>query len=138
AILEANGNKGPYTLYDPCCGGGYLLTTLGFLHNNRLKKIYASDINPQAIVLAKKNLQLLHTDGLNQRIAELKNLANSYHKSSHIEAVEDAKKLYHFLSNNIDIECFEADITSKELVKIKEVDIIITDLPYGKLVNWKS
>lgn len=49
ALLEARGNKGPYTIYDPCCGGGYLLTTLGFLYHNYFKKIYASDINPQAI-----------------------------------------------------------------------------------------
>ena len=140
AILENNGNKGPYTLYDPCCGGGYLLTTLGFLHLPRLKKIYASDIDPQAIILAKKNLSLLNPSGLQQRMAQLKSLAETYQKSSHLEALEDAKKLSGLLLKKIEIDCFEADITAKNAIENFpiDIDIILTDLPYGKLVSWQT
>ena len=36
AILGTGGHNGPYTIYDPCCGGAFLLTTIGFLFPERI------------------------------------------------------------------------------------------------------
>ncbi len=36
------------SLYDPCCGGAYMLTVIGLLHGDRIKKIYGSDIDKEA------------------------------------------------------------------------------------------
>ncbi|NDO51129.1 hypothetical protein FMM75_17520 [Lachnospiraceae bacterium MD335] len=44
------------TIYDPCCGGGYALTVLGFFHNHDIKKMYGSDIKPNMVSYAKKML----------------------------------------------------------------------------------
>lgn len=33
AYLKNLNCNAPFTIYDPCCGGGYILTTLGFLHS---------------------------------------------------------------------------------------------------------
>src|SRR5690242_15899496 len=59
-------------LYDPCCGSAYLLTTLGFLHRDRLKQIIGSDIDGQVLNLAERNLSLLTDAGLQARIAQIR------------------------------------------------------------------
>jgi len=40
ALLNDNDMADTCTLFDPLCGGGYLLTSLGFLHANKIKMIY--------------------------------------------------------------------------------------------------
>lgn len=60
-------NKEDLVVYDPCCGGGYTLTVLGFMHNSEIKKMYGSDIDKFMIAHAKKNTGLLTTLGLNSR-----------------------------------------------------------------------
>ena len=61
----------PLRLYDPCCGGGYLLTVLGFLNYGRLETIAASDISGEAVQLARENLSLLGRAGLARRKEQL-------------------------------------------------------------------
>ena len=58
-------------LYDPCCGGGHLLTVLGFLCGDRIGSVYGSDIDEEAVALAAKNLSLLTEEGLARRKAQL-------------------------------------------------------------------
>ena len=60
-FLIKQGSRGPYTIYDPFCGSGYLLTVLGFLHGKSIKKIIASDIDVKFINMAKKNLELIES-----------------------------------------------------------------------------
>ncbi|GMA45354.1 hypothetical protein GCM10025853_28110 [Tetragenococcus halophilus subsp. halophilus DSM 20339] len=55
------------TLYDPCCGGGHLLTVLGFCYSKNLKNIYGSDIDTKALEYAQKNLNLLTPEGLSKK-----------------------------------------------------------------------
>jgi hypothetical protein len=43
-------------LHDPCCGGAYHLTTLAYLHWDRIDAIIGSDINADALALAERNL----------------------------------------------------------------------------------
>ena len=59
---------------NPCCGGGYLLTVLGFLNYERIKTIMASDISDDAIQLANENLSLLDKNGLKKRIRQINDL----------------------------------------------------------------
>jgi len=137
AILESMGSKGPFTIYDPCCGGAYLLTYLGFLHSNRLYKIIASDYTPRAIDIAKKNLSLLQIKGIKKRIDELNSLANTYCKSSHKEAGRSALNLLKLIKPSMEIVCFKADITQESDDPFK-ADIIIVDFPYGSLTQWNT
>ena len=140
AILEKHNNKDPYIIYDPCCGGGYLLTILGFLYGKKLKNIYASDSDLNVLIMAKKNLSLLQIEGLNKRINELNILVQNYNKPAHIEALKSSINLLNIImerKNFIDINCFENDITNSS-TKIFTADIITIDLPYGQLTNWQS
>ena len=59
------------TIYDPCCGGGYALTVLGFFHNHDIKKMYGSDINPNMVSHAKKNVALLTGIGIKKEKRKL-------------------------------------------------------------------
>lgn len=135
--LSKKGNTGPYRIYDPCCGGGYLLTTLGFLHSEDIDAITASDIDSKAVELAQKNFFLLGEDGLNNRIDQLKKLYHEYGKESHKAALESADRLK-MVVKKIPNVCFEADITRANVVNEPDFDLIITDLPYGQIVDWRA
>jgi tRNA G10 N-methylase Trm11 len=84
---------------------------------------------------ASKNLSLLNPNGISKRIVELEDLFNLYHKDSHREAIESANKLKKLLVQDIKISIFQADAT-KNICLPEQIDIIITDIPYGNLVNW--
>ena len=135
--LEHSPKKNDIALYDCCCGGGYLLTVLGFLNQDTIRKIIGSDIDMEMLNVAEKNLSLLHEEGINKRIAEIEQMIASFQKQSHIEAKNSAITLKSLIRTNIEFEVFYADAL-KEIKLNEKPDIIITDIPYGNLVDWKS
>lgn len=141
--LSYLGRSDHICLYDPCCGGGYLLTILGFLHYGRIETIMASDINDDAIQLARENLSLLEIKGLEERIQKLDHLWSLYNKPSHREALDSASHLLDILTNathEIKREAFLADLLLKGSLDSRDfkADIILTDVPYGNLVRWQN
>jgi 23S rRNA G2445 N2-methylase RlmL len=108
----------------------------------KTEKIYASDFDSNIIPLAKKNLSLLGLEGLNERISEINKMINDYKKESHVYALNSALRLKNLIekrNNYIDIECFVADITKDDIKNIVDnIDIVITDLPYGDIVEWSG
>ena len=128
--------KTDLTIYDPCCGGGYSLTVLGFFHSADIKKIYGSDIEKNMLEHAEKNLSLLKYEGLDERKQELSLLFETYHKSSHKDALQSVEILKKQLVKPVYSEVFQADCT-KPLPHL-DADIIITDVPYGNLVDWDN
>ncbi|WP_223066055.1 hypothetical protein [Paenibacillus caui] len=141
-ILEAKGSKGPYSLYDPCCGGAYLLTVIGILHSDKIRSIFASDINCDVLGVAEKNLSLLSANGLNKRKEQIKEYIQLYNKVSHIKALESAERLSDFILGSIieKVTTFQSDVTiSNHKSEISnKINIVITDLPYGDIVTWRS
>lgn len=135
--LQYSPKKKDICLYDCCCGGGYLLTVLGFLNQDTIGKIMGSDINISLLNTAKKNLSLLNKAGINKRITEIEQMIASFQKQSHIEAKNSAITLKSLIRTNIEFEVFYADAL-KEIKLNEKPDIIITDVPYGNLVDWKS
>ncbi|NLV90938.1 MAG: hypothetical protein GX030_00915 [Firmicutes bacterium] len=140
AFLTTLGLETGYTLYDPLCGGAYLLTVIGFLHGTDLVRIVGSDIDPEVLALAKRNLTLLTPEGLKGRLAELELLWQQYHKTSHAEAMASAIRLLEELAGRSPIatQVFCADATHGEqlIAQVEGVNLVITDLPYGGLVDW--
>ncbi|MFD1954416.1 hypothetical protein ACFSL6_09635 [Paenibacillus thailandensis] len=143
-ILEHKGEQGPYSVYDPCCGGAYLLTVIGLLHGNRISAVYGSDINPEALRTAEKNLSLLTANGLNNRKEQIQEYVRQYGKSSHREALKSTDRLTGNVANSRigNVTLFQSDITQQaapEAIEPKNgVNLIITDLPYGDIVTWES
>jgi len=138
-ILEGKGYSGPYKIYDPCCGGGFLLTTIGFLYYNRISEIIATDFDDEVLETARKNLSLLSKEGLDRRRKEIERYIEAYGKESHVQALKSIEYLETLIGmKNIRINCKQRDITDIQDFPINGVNIIITDIPYGNIVNWKG
>lgn len=136
-------DPGRVCLYDPCCGGGYLLTVLGFLNSEKIEALIGSDINDEAIRLADENLSLLDQEGLGQRIRQLEHLRLLHNKDSHAGALNSAFRLRRLLADAAhgpERRIFKADILSDQPLRDQrfKADIIFTDVPYGNLVEWQS
>lgn len=139
--LNYSQKKENICMYDPCCGGGYLLTSLGFLNSASIRTFIGSDIDVDFLNIAKQNLFLLTNIGLEERYNHLKYLYDSYQKASHLQAMESIKKLSTLLHGyNIkpDTIVFQTDILMKDALKNRNflADIVFTDVPYGDLVQW--
>ena len=126
--LSHSEKKKDVVVYDPCCGGGYALTVLGFFYNERIQKIYGSDIDAEMVSHAKKNVSLLGSEGLERRKSELAGYYELYGKESHRLAIDSCSKLSEMLQKEIPSEVFEADCT-KSLPEI-EPDIMFVDISW--------
>lgn len=124
------------TIYDPCCGGGGSLATLGFLFNEEIDSLIGSDIDPEMVSCAEKNLSLLSKEGLAGRKKELEQFYRDYQKESHLGAIDSAARLEKLLVHAIETKVLTADCT-KPLPDIKP-DLVITDVPYGNLAEWND
>ncbi len=142
ALLAKGGRSEPYTLYDPCCGGAHLLTVIGLLHGAKLAAIMASDVEPQALEFAAKNLALLDRDGLQARRQKLIRDEQKFGKPSHADAVKSAdwlRELPLFAGGSVQTFVFAADAAQLELSSLpRRPEIMLTDLPYGHLVQWQG
>ena len=138
--LDKKIDKKSISIYDPCCGGGYLLTILGFLHGKYISKIIASDIDEEMVNLAKRNIFLLTSEGINKRIKEIKEYIEKYNKESHKKALNSALKLKYIqknMSDNIKFNCFKANALKIYNYNFK-VDLVLSDLPYGNITEWSQ
>lgn len=124
------------TVYDPLCGGGGSLATLGFLFNREIDRLVGSDIDPEMVSCAEKNLSLLTKEGLSGRKKELEQWYREYRKESHLGAIESAGRLEKLLVHTIETRVLTADCT-KPLPDCRS-DIVITDVPYGNLAEWND
>jgi hypothetical protein len=137
----------PCTLYDPCCGTAYHLSVLGYLHRERIRKVIASDVDVKAVALAKRNLGLLQAGGLDRRITELSDMLEEYGKESHREALQSASTLKERRSTfrekpALETQVFQASATDRDEIskhiQPDSVDIIFTDVPYGRHSEWRE
>jgi hypothetical protein len=135
----------PCVLYDPCCGAAYHLSVLAYLHGESIQEIIASDVDENAVELAKRNLGLLDMAGMDKRIVEIKTMLEQFGKDSHKDALKSTnvlKKKLSLLSKKhlLKTRVFQANTLAKDEIlgniKPESVDIIFTDVPYGQHSNW--
>jgi 23S rRNA (guanine2535-N1)-methyltransferase len=142
-VRARDGQSGPCSIYDPCCGGGYLLATLAYLHWRDIQAIYASDVNDRALDVAKRNLALLTPQGLQERIDQIEGMIRQFDKESHKEAYQSAERLKaqvikSYPKHPIAMSTFHANIFADTLADhiSAPVDLVITDIPYGSRSEW--
>lgn len=147
ALRAAQGAQGPAVVYDPCCGGAYHLATMAYFNWDQISGIYCSDIDDNALGVAARNLSLLTLDGLDRRIAELTDLHQQYGKASHRASLQHAEQLRQHLVEAVQhhplvTQIFSADVTDGAAVAAAlpdvKIDIVLTDIPYGRLAGWGS
>lgn len=131
----------PLTVYDCCAGSGYMLTVIGFLcaGSCNISNIYASDADEGAIGICERNLALLSPEGLDKRIDDLRNLYEK-NKPDYFKKVTDSgTKLAELVRNgNIVCKTFGHDILAEPVRAGFAADIVVCDVPYGKLFNWRG
>lgn len=131
------------TVYDPCCGSGYMLTVAALLNPYAVGRIAGSDIDPEAVSLAKANLSLLTANGLMGRREQIEGMVKKYGKQSHIDALSSVDRFAGIIRGRTfepEIICFATDATEPgSLAKAGfKSDVVITDVPYGRLVSWDN
>lgn len=136
-------NREGISVYDPCCGGGYLLTVIGFLCGDMIREIIGCDYDFAALKTAERNLRLLTAEGMEERINELNKFYSLYGKSVHNQAIKSAEKLNKLAEKNSSvpvITVFKNDITDTGALNNKpfKADIVFTDVPYGNLTQWQG
>lgn len=147
AHLGARGVRPPFTLYDPCCGAGHLLTTIGLLHRESVGELIGSDIDDAAVELARRNLALLSPAGLTGRIADLEDRYRQFGRASHAAATDDARRMLARIGDLDDddplsVSAFTVDITQPGAIAGRvsngHVNMVITDVPYGNWSAWST
>ena len=145
ALRRLEGMDGRCVVYDPCCGAGYLLGVLGYLHRAEIGAAAGSDIDEKAVSVAAHNLGLLTSIGIMQRIAEIKNLLSLYGKESHQEALRSAWAMHARIASleeqqPLVVKAFQASTLDARSIGMQmggwPVDIVITDVPYGQHSQW--
>ncbi|MBK9924379.1 MAG: hypothetical protein IPP66_03725 [Anaerolineales bacterium] len=131
----------PCMLYDPCCGAAYHLSVLAYIHGQLIREIVASDVDEKVVELAEKNLSLLSTMGLENRIVEIKSMLEQYGKDSHQDALKSATVLKTKLPGDLlTTKTFQANVLDRadllQKVSPHSVDIVFTDVPYGQHSSW--
>jgi len=135
-----------HTVFDPCCGSAYHLSTLAYGHWPAIQEIVCSDINPQAVQVATRNLALLTPEGLDQRIQELTEKYHAYGNESFQVALKSAAALRaQVLSlatqQPIRTRVFQASAFDVEVLVSQLgdtcVDVVLTDVPYGQRSQWQ-
>jgi tRNA G10 N-methylase Trm11 len=132
----------PAVLYDPCCGAGHLLTTLGLLHAPQLSAAIGSDADEAALSLARQNLRLLEPGGLQARADELAALFQQHGNPAHRAALDSARSLATAQAATIPVHLFRADALDPaqlaEGLGPRRPDIVVADAPYGRLSSWSA
>jgi len=127
----------PLSVWDPCCGCGYLLAVLGLLCPGMIARIYASDVDERALDTARRNLALLSRGGMRRRVEELRGRS----------AFDAAERLLAGMGDaGPEARVFRRDILRPEPADFQALnpsfdvgaDIVITDVPYGGLAQWSG
>lgn len=132
-----------YDIYDPCCGAGYHLAVLGYLHGWQIRTIAGSDIDAAAVDVAARNLSLLTPQGVANRISEIEQMLIAYgRKASHQTALESAQRLAQMLPdlqplavNSFVANVFDATALQQGLNGYRP-NLVFADVPYGQHSVW--
>jgi len=136
---------GPVTVWDPCCGSGALLTAMALGWRDRLRAVAASDVDPEPLALARRNLALLSAEGLAERATELSRLEQLHGKESHRAAAQAAAGLAAGLaSKGGDLPAVVEPVDALDpaacatFARRVRPDVVITDVPYGEQTQWTT
>lgn len=143
AIRAQHGEHEQAVVYDPCCGSGYLLSTLGYLHAEGIQRLIGSDIAPEVLRTAALNLSLLTMTGLEQRRNAIAQMVEQYGKESHRDALAAIERMTPRIRDlQIETTTFLADATDPAAIKATltpaSVQIVIADVPYGLHSMWQG
>jgi len=124
-------------LWDPLCGAGGIVATIALLRPSALTRALATDADPDALRLAAKNLALTSVSGL---VARRRELAD---RGADPRRLASADRLLATpgRSDALRTDVATADVTdaaSLAALDLEGIDVVLTDLPYGRQTGWAS
>ena len=147
ALLPVERASKRVVVYDPFCGAGYLLATVGYRHWASIQRLVGSDTDDRALQIARYNLSMLNRAGL---VSKLDYLLEAQGSDWRLSRDATIRSVHYFLerlavleaSHSIDCTLFRADAGClPDIVggmQQTAADIVMTDLPYGVLSNWQG
>ena len=147
AHLDRRQVASPWSVLDPCCGAGQLLSTVGLLHSDRIRSLAAIDIDPNAVRLAARNLELFGPGGINRREAELRAAALDAERPGLLAAADAAARLAATVAetktSGLPLTATAvADATDPAalgaVVPAGSIDLVIADVPHGNWSDWAT
>ena len=133
------------SVWDPCCGSGYLLTVLALLHPRQVTAVLGTDIDPAALHLAERNLALAGREGLIARAADLDAHAERLGKPSYTAAAQAARRLADGLAagqRDAAHAVHRADVFDpgqlRRALDGRRPGVVVTDVPYGEQTAWQG
>lgn len=130
-------------VWDPCCGSGYLLTTLALMHRTEIAEVFGSDVDQEALALARKNLALLCEGGLPARAEVLRERAERLAKPGYSGTADAADRLARRFAQDggaLPHRVASADVSRPDELRIalsgERPNLVITDVPYGEKTSW--
>jgi hypothetical protein len=135
------GRTGGLTVLDPLAGVGYLLTVVGLLHGDGIRRLLAVDVDAGVLDLGLANLALTSPSGIDSRIAELRAMADRFDREVHADAVASAERLRAQVRG-----CEHRFVTADSLdagslataIGEAKADVVLTDVPYGEQSTWSD
>jgi len=137
----------PFTIFDPCCGAAYHLSTISYLHWDSICRVICSDIDEKAVSLAERNLGLLTPDGMERRSREISAMVHLYNKESHKGALESLTRMQEQVNRltavrPIQTHVFQANAVDAESLREglqgAVIDVVFSDIPYGQHSQWEQ
>jgi 23S rRNA (guanine2535-N1)-methyltransferase len=137
----------PCTIFDPCCGAAYHLSTIAYLHWDSICRVICSDIDEKAVSLAERNLSLLTPAGMERRSREISAMVHLYNKESHKGALESLIRLHEQVNRltairPIHAHVFRANATDSASLRAglqgAAIDVVFSDIPYGRHSQWEQ
>ncbi|WP_127572472.1 rRNA methyltransferase [Georgenia faecalis] len=122
-------------VWDPMCGAGGIVTTLGLARGEAITQILATDISGDATTLAAKNLELLTDEGLRRRARLLAKRSDA--RAEVVERLRERRRGASPITTHVSV----LDVTRTidvGLLPLGGIDIVIADLPYGGQTAWSS
>jgi len=145
ALMPAKGHGDRVVLYDPCCGAGYLLASIGFRHCHSIERLVGSDADDVVLKTAERNLSMLTRSGLSSKLDYLVAAQAKEWRESREAAIRSVQYFLARLSvleecKSIGFTLFQADAGSAQEVLAGMdgllANMVIADIPYGGLAQW--
>jgi 16S rRNA G966 N2-methylase RsmD len=144
--LRGQGSS-PCTIFDPCCGAAYHLSTISYLHWDSICRVICSDIDEKAVSLAERNLGLLTPGGMERRSQEISAMVHLYNKDSHKGALESLTRMQEQVNRLTAIRPIQTHVFRANAVdanSLREglqgalIDVVFSDIPYGQHSQWEQ
>lgn len=134
--IKYNPQQNHIFIYDPFCGVGGGLVSPAVIRHANIARIFGSDVEPETIVIAQKNLELCSLPGYDSATESGTKVPNGKAVDPQL-LLQFREMLMHYgctqpIEAHFFVHAMPAAIP-KDIIATESVSMIITDPPYGQM-----